>query len=96
MNAAKPSQAMTLLIVKSAFGPVPPVEVFTLNQASAAFIAFTEHNNLGGNEAGECLLKIGGKVVAHVSFNGRVWAGRRWFSGAKPIFEPGEGALCAS
>lgn len=36
------------------------------------------------------LLDNKGNVVAHVSYNGRVWAGNRkgWQTGAAPLFDP--------
>lgn len=79
---------MTLHVTKTALGNAPAVEIQTLNQASALYRAFLRQNNLGAREAGQALIKHGGKVVAHVGFNGTVWAGRHWFSGAKPIFDP--------
>lgn len=80
--------SMTLHVTKTALGNAPAVEIQTLNQASALYRAFLRRNNLGAREAGQALIKHQGKVVAHVGFNGTVWAGRRWFSGAKPIFDP--------
>jgi len=49
-----------------------------LNDASAAFRAFCCENGLGAREAGNCQIWSGDKVVAHVSFNGNIWAGATW------------------
>jgi hypothetical protein len=70
---------LTLWIEESAVGDSKPFQFETLNQASAAFRAFTRDNDLGGSGCGRCVIRKGfdrrGPVVAHVSFNGRVWAG---------------------
>lgn len=66
---------MEMHITCSAYGKVPVITVHTLNQASAAYRSFCQHNDLGGSTCGHCYLKIGGKVVARVSYNGRVWEG---------------------
>lgn len=80
---------MTLQVLRSAVGngPVTPFE--TLNQASAAYRAFIEQNGFGAREAGACVIRDGSKVVAHVSYNGKVWAGRHSVPGAEPLFVPG-------
>lgn len=79
---------MTLHVTKTALGNAPVVEITTLNQASAIYRAFIEQNDLGGRDAGIALIKHQGKVVAHVSYNGRVWEGKSWTPDSKPIFEP--------
>lgn len=79
------------VIVGSVLGNSEFVPMTTLNEASAAYRAFIEAHCLGASEAGECLIYHGNKVVAHVSYNGRVWEGEGYNPNAKPIFEP-----CAS
>lgn len=34
------------------------------------------------------LIADGGEIVAHVSYNGRVWAGTEWQSGMVPLYDP--------
>lgn len=50
---------------------------------------------IGNRGASKCprgmgLIADGGKIVAHVSYNGRVWAGRPqdWKSGDVPLYDP--------
>jgi len=43
---------------------------------------------LGGSQTPRCEILDGDTVVAHVSYNGRVWAGARWQPGATPLFDP--------
>lgn len=69
---------MTLHVTQTALGNAPAVEFKTL----------LRQNNLGAREAGRALIKHQGKVVAHVSFNGRVWQGKDYVAGAMPLFEP--------
>lgn len=69
-------------------GRARKVEVADYAEASKVARAYIEKNGLGcGNWAGGRIFD-GGKVIARVSFNGRVWAGEKWVSGAKPLFPP--------
>lgn len=64
-----------------------PVESF--RSASNAVLGYIARNNLGGgNWAGGQVFKDG-RQVAHVSYNGRVWKGKSWKSGQKPLYEAG-------
>lgn len=84
---------LTLWIEESAVGDSEPFVFKTLNEASAAYMAFLTKNDLGGREAGRCVIRKGfdrrAEVVAHVSFNGRVWAGeaRNWTPKTELLFE---------
>ena len=59
--------------------PVGPprtvVECDTLKECSAALVAWRDRNGLGsGNMARDCgNVKRDGKVIARVSYNGRIW-----------------------
>lgn len=64
-----------------------PVESFAA--ASNAVLGYIARNNLGGGNWAGGLIFRGGKPIAHVSYNGRVWRGKSWKSGQKPIYEPG-------
>lgn len=75
-------------VVGSAVGSSEAFPVSTLNQASAAYRAFLDSNNLGSREAGRCLIRQGKKIVAFVGFNGCVFPGEKWFSGIQPLFVP--------
>lgn len=57
-------------------------------EASAAVLAF-----IGGRGASQCppgmgLIAANGQIVAHVSYNGRVWPAREWEAGMAPLFDP--------
>lgn len=63
------------------------VPVATLAEASRVCLAFTARNHLGGGNWSGGKIREGGKVIAHVSYNGRVWEGDQWKSAATPIYE---------
>ena len=80
-----------VVIVGSDLGDSEFIPITTLNEASARYRAFIEANNLGGSQAGSCHIYSGGQIVAHVSYNGRVWgrpSPRDWQPGDKPIYDP--------
>lgn len=81
-----PPAAMTLTLMNG-----ERREVATHAEASAAVRAEIDAAGVGGEEwsshrAGRIL--VGGKVVAHVSYNGKVWAGPKWTPDAVPLFNP--------
>lgn len=77
---------LTLKIVRSAVGTSQHFPFSTLNEASAKYRAFLSQNDLDMHGAGHCYIYDGKKIVAHVSFNGKVWAGAKYVAGAKPIW----------
>lgn len=77
-----------IVVLGSALGDSEFFPVQTLNQASAFYLRFIEGNNLGARDAGSCEIVDGTKTVARVSYNGRVWEGDVYVSGAKPLFDP--------
>lgn len=79
---------MTVQIVGSAAGKSLEVPIQTLNDASAKYRAFLDENGFGSRDGGCCYIKHGGKIVAHVSHNGKVWEGKKYVPDAKPIFTP--------
>ena len=57
---------------------------------SAAYRATIEATGVGGSRAPKCdILDGAGRVVAYVSYNGRVWRGNRldWKSGDVPLYD---------
>ena len=61
-------------------------------QVSAAYTNAIDALNLGASQAPQCIIKArNGRVVAHISYNGKVWRGgpECWQSGMKPIYLPG-------
>jgi hypothetical protein len=63
----------------------------TCEAVSRAYRATIERLGIGGSETPSCLiLDHSGKVVGHVSYNGRVWLGdeRSWVPGKRPIYAP--------
>jgi len=68
--------------------PRSMVPVDSFRSASNAVLGYIKRNNLGGgNWAGGQIFQDG-KMIAHVSYNGRVWKGKSWKSGQEPIYEP--------
>jgi hypothetical protein len=49
------------------------VKVETLAEASKKTLAFIEDRDLGSRDVGMCVVLREGKVIAHISYNGRVW-----------------------
>lgn len=84
------TKTMTFQVLRSAVGKSKEVPFVTLNEASAAYRAFIEENGFGGRDAGICVIKSEGKVVAHVSYNGKVWAGSpvNWTGATELLFNP--------
>jgi hypothetical protein len=96
LNMRWAMNALTVQIIASAVGSSPVMPFATLNEASEAYRAFLNENDLGSRDAGRCIIRQGGKVVAHISYNGKVWPGERWVAESVPIFDPGMEATCAS
>lgn len=66
--------------------PNKMVPVKTFREASDACMKFIEDNDLGsGNWYGGEIYDDKGKIIAHVSYNGRVWEGEHWTSNTKEI-----------
>jgi hypothetical protein len=87
------SLPLVVMIEDSALGESEPIKCETLNQASKAFQAFIDENNLGSRDAGRCVIRKGfgrspEQIVAHVSYNGRVWAGAPWEERGELLFDP--------
>lgn len=58
--------------------------VNTLEQASQVCRQYIQDNNLGGgNWTGGNVYDVTGKIVAHVSYNGRIWESPDWSEGVK-------------
>lgn len=66
--------------------PNKMVKVKTFKEASEACVKFIMDNDLGsGNWFGGEIYDDNNKVIAHVSYNGRVWEGQYWNSKTKEI-----------
>ena len=61
------------------------VTVKTFKEASQQCIDFIERNDLGGGNWNGGIIVEGSKIVARVSYNGRVWEGNEFSSKAKEI-----------
>ncbi|WP_439398602.1 hypothetical protein ACRQ5Q_14820 [Bradyrhizobium sp. PMVTL-01] len=71
------------------------VAVATFEQASSRVLAFIKDGNLGAGcgpslepFTGGKIVDDRGNVIAHVSYNGRVWPGSEWKPGTKPLHDP--------
>lgn len=62
------------------------VEVADFAAASAACMEYIRAHDLGGGNWTGGEVRDGGKVVARVSYNGRVWGPGKWKVGDKPIW----------
>jgi hypothetical protein len=62
--------------------------VASFAEASAAVRAFIGNRGASQCRRGIGLIADGGKIVAHVSYNGRVWPGREWQSGMVSLYDP--------
>jgi hypothetical protein len=76
------------VIVGSALGDSEFIPFTTLNEASRAFRFFCDENGFGARDAGSCYIYNGNKIVARVSYNGKVWEGSTYKPGAAPLFDP--------
>lgn len=64
-------------------------KVQSLGQVSAAYRDLLTKMDLGSSQAPRCLIVDGaGTIHAHVSYNGRVWAGEVYHYGAQPLYTP--------
>ncbi len=58
-------------------------------EASAACREYIARYRLGaGNWHGGDILDVAGKVMARVSYNGRVWPPEAWFPEQQPLYRP--------
>ncbi len=64
--------------------------VSSYHEASVAVSKFIGNRGASQCPRGMGLIVDGGKIVAHVSYNGRVWAGTTWKSGDVPLYDPRE------
>lgn len=63
-------------------------QVATFEQASQMFCAARDKNGEGASKTPSPLIvDDAGSVIAHVSYNGRVWAGQSWAPDATPLFD---------
>lgn len=65
-------------------------EATTFEQVSRAYRETIEMLGLGASETPRCLITKGGKVIAHVTYNGRVWPGKPsdWSATLRPLYDP--------
>lgn len=59
-----------------------------LKETSQVYRETIDRLGLGASQTPSCEILDGETVVAHVSYNGRVWAGAKWISGATPLYDP--------
>ncbi len=64
------------------------VKVNSFAEAKQKCMEFIDRNDLGGgNWSGGIIKDDTGKIIAHVSYNGRVWVGEHWTKDTKEITE---------
>jgi hypothetical protein len=63
-------------------------QVATFEQASLMFCAARDKSGNGASRTpSPTIVDERGEVIAHISFNGRVWAGAQYVSGAQPLYD---------
>lgn len=72
-------------------------DVGDLEEASKAFRAYVDGNGLGASDLrrDDGTLRVRGKVVARVSYNGRVWSVGRTAGQARLLFDPRPAAVAS-
>jgi hypothetical protein len=70
------------------FGRRYSTRVQCLEAAQAAYLELRTALDAGASRMGDgMVIDAAGVVVARISWNGRVWAGRDWQPGDRPILE---------
>lgn len=65
------------------------IQVQSWEQVSKAYRSTIEKLGIGASQTPPCyVIDQSGSVVAHVSYNGKVWHGPSWTSGSEPIYTP--------
>lgn len=63
-------------------------QVASFEQASRMFCEARDRSGNGASKTPTPLIvDENGAVIAHISYNGRVWAGAEWTAGATPLCE---------
>lgn len=66
-----------------------PWPVSSFAEASEIFCRARDAYGEGARKTPSPLIRNArGEVIAHISYNGRVWAGQSWVTGAVPLFCP--------
>ena len=62
----------------------------SLAQVSKAYLDTIAALGLGSSQVPKCLIVDRGRVLAHVSYNGRVWPGdpQSWTADLRPLYDP--------
>lgn len=65
-------------------------EAATMEELSDKFVDIRDGMGLGASQLPSAPIFQNGKQVAHISYNGKVWAGLSgaWAVGDKPLFDP--------
>ena len=77
------------LVVRVGLGKARPFT--SLEDVSVAYRKTIETIGVGASEAPPCvIINLLGQVVAHCSYNGRIWPGRPsdWTPEKRPLYEP--------
>lgn len=70
------------------------VKVNSFLEARQKCMNFIDSNDLGGgNWSGGLIMDDNNKVIAHVSYNGRVWEGANWTKDTKEITDLNRNSL---
>jgi hypothetical protein len=65
----------------------PDIPACNWADASRCYCDRRDHSGLGASEFPEGELAIGDRVVARISYNGRIWLAGPWHPGDKPLYD---------
>lgn len=83
--ALKEAEVRLSLPMMVSLAPRKKIPVASLEQAAAACRAYITEMGLGSSKWSGGKVMRGKEHIATVSYNGRVWAPKRWEPGDKPI-----------
>ena len=84
VRAVEKIPVLSVVIDNKVYGTVR-----TFEEASKKYSFARDEAQLGSSELPKAkLVDESGKVVAHVSYNGKVWAGETYKSGQEPLYNP--------
>lgn len=83
---ATPRQPMTLRVTRGRSVKEHPIA--TVNEASEWWCRYRDEHNVGVSRSPRVEIVVNGVVRGRVAYNGKVFAGDKWQSGAVPVFDP--------
>src|SRR6188768_3796260 len=91
------TDTLTLHIVESVpgtaggLGTIPPIPFTHLHEASRHYRQYIEDNGYGARDVRDGLIVYKNKVIARISYNGKVW--RKWTGPDQLLYDPYAGEV---